>query len=78
VYRLLEVKLDDNGTHVTTDHLIETLKNMNVTNVHDIEYMALYNGSKTLNALMKLTDLNLERRHYKPKELNGKIKKVLK
>jgi transposase len=78
VYRLLEAKLDDKGTHVTTDHLIETLKNMNVTNVHDVEYMALYKGSKTLDALMKLMDLNLDRLHYKPKELNGKIKKMLK
>jgi transposase len=78
VYRLLEAKLDDNGTHVTTDHLIDTLKNMNVTNIHDVEYMALYNGSKTLDALMKLTDLNLDRLHYKPKELNAKIKKILK
>lgn len=78
VYRLLEAKLDDQNTHVTPENLITTLKNMNVTNVHDIEYMALYNGSKTLDALTKLTPLNLDRLHYKPKELNGKIKKILK
>jgi transposase len=78
VYRLLEAKLDDKGTHVTTDNLINTLKNMNVTNIHDVEYMALYNGSKTLGALMKLMDLNLDHLHYKSKELNGKIKKMLK
>ena len=34
-----------------TNNLIDTLKNMNVTNVHDVEYMALYTGSKTLDAL---------------------------
>ncbi|MCD8067353.1 MAG: IS1634 family transposase [Lachnospiraceae bacterium] len=78
VYRLLEAKLDEQGTHVTTQDLITTLKNMNVTNVHDVEYMALYNGSKTLDALTKLTDLDLDRMHYKPKELNQKIKKILK
>ncbi len=78
VYRLLEAKLDDQGTHVTPENLITTLKNMNVTNIHDVEYMALYNGSKTLDALTKLTDLNLDRLHYKPKELNKKIKKILK
>ena len=78
VYRLLEAKLDDQNTHVTPENLITTLKNMNVTNIHDVEYMALYNGSKTLDALTKLTALNLDRLHYKPKELNGKIKKMLK
>ena len=77
VYRLLEAKLDDQGTHVTTENLISTLKNMNVTNLHDIEYLALYNGSKTLDALTRMTPLELDRLHYKPKELNGKIKKIL-
>lgn len=78
VYRLLEAKLDDQHTHVTTENLINTLKNMNVTNVHDVEYMSLYNGSKALAALTQLTDLDLDRLHYKPKELNNKIKKILK
>lgn len=78
VYRLLEAKLDDQNTHVTTENLINTLKNMNVTNVHDVEYMSLYNGSKALDALTQLTDLDLDRLHYKPKELNSKIKKILK
>lgn len=77
VYRLLEAKLDERYTHITPKNLITTLKNMNVTNVHDIEYMAIYYGSKALDTLMELTSLNLDRLHYKPKELNGKIKKLL-
>ncbi len=77
VYRLLEARLDDQGTHVTPDHLIATLKNMNVTNIHDIDYMALYKGSKTLNALTQLTMLPLDRRHYRPKDLNKTIKNFL-
>ena len=77
VYRLLEAKLDDQKTHVTTDHLITTLKNMNVTNIHDVEYMALYDGSKTLDALTRMTSLELDRLHYRPKDLYGKIKKML-
>lgn len=77
VYRLLEAKLDDQKTHVTTDHLITTLKNMNVTNIHDVEYMALYDGSKTLDALTRMTSLELDRLHYRPKDLYGKIKKIL-
>ena len=77
VYRLLECQLDDQQTHVTTDNLIDTLKNMNVTNVHDVEYMALYTGSKTLDALEKLTGLGLDFKHYRPKDLGKKIKKIL-
>ena len=78
VYRLLEAKLDDQGTHITTDDLINTLKNMSVVNVHDVEYMALYEGSKTLDALTQLTGLVLDRLHYRPKELNQMLKKYLK
>ena len=77
VTRLLECKLDTQNTHVTTDSLITTLKNMNVINVHDVEYMSLYNGSTTLNALEKLTNLELNRMHYQPKKLDKKIKKIL-
>ena len=77
VYRLLECQLDDQQTHITTDNLIDTLKNMNVTNVHDVEYMALYTGSKTLDALEKLTGLGLDFKHYRPKDLGKKIKKIL-
>ena len=78
VYRLLEVMLDAQKTHVTPDNLITTLRNMNVANVHDIDYMALYKGSKTLDALTQLTMLPLDRRHYRPKDLNRIIKKFLK
>lgn len=77
VYRLLEARLDGQNTHVTPGNLITTLKNMNVANIHDVEYMALYSGSRSLDALMELTSLDLDRLHYKPKELNGKIKKLL-
>ena len=77
VYRLLEARLDDRKTHVTPDHLVTTLKNMNVTNIHDMDYMALYKGSKSLDALTRLTMLPLDRRHYRPKDLNRMIKKFL-
>jgi len=74
VDRLLECRLDDQKTHVTTENLIETLKNINVANVHDVEYLALYKGSKALDALVKLTGLDLDRMHYRPKDLNKMIK----
>ena len=77
VYRLLECQLDNQGTHVTTENLITTLQNMNVVNVHDFEYMATFKGSKTLDALTRLSTLEIDRAHYRPKDLNKKIKKIL-
>ena len=77
VYRLLEYQLDSQETHVTTENLITTLQNMNVVNIHDIEYMAIYKGSRTLDALTRLSSLELDRAHYRPKDLNRKIKKIL-
>lgn len=59
VYRLMEVKLDEQNTHVTANGFITTLKNMNVANIHDVEYMALYDGSQALDALIRLTLLPL-------------------
>ena len=77
VYRLMENKLKEQGTPVTTANLIKTLRNMNVVNIHDIEYMAIYKGSKALDALIRLSDLGLDRVHYRPKDLNKKIRKIL-
>lgn len=76
VYRLLECKLIDQGTKVTAQDLVTTLKNMNVVNVHDVEYMALYKDSKALEALTKLTGMQLNRLHYRPNELARLIKKI--
>ena len=45
---------------------------MNIVNIRDIEYMALYKGSKTLNELTKLFKLELDYVHYRPKDLNFK------
>ena len=75
VFRLLQVALDKQGTHITPENIINTLRNINVTNNHDVEYLALYNGSIALDALNKLSGLDLDFAHYKPKELHKKIKK---
>ena len=75
VYRLLECQLNAQGTHITTENLIETLKNLNVVNIHDVEYMALYKGSFALDALNRLSNLDLDRLHYRPNDLKRKIKK---
>lgn len=78
IERILEVKLDRQGTHVTTNNLITTLKNMNVVNIQDIQYASIYEGSKALDALNKLIPLDLDRKYYRPSDLNKKIKKLLK
>ena len=41
IYRLMECKLDDNLTHVTTSNLIKTLRNMNVVNMDDMYYKSI-------------------------------------
>ncbi len=75
IYRLLEYKLDKTGTHFTVDNIIETLKNMNVTNVNDMYYMSTYNGSEICTALNNTFGLELDKKYYQPKVLNKKIKK---
>jgi transposase len=78
VYRLLEAKLDDNGTHFTIEQVLQTLRNMTVTNAHDLYYIATYSGSQVCTAFNDLFDLGLDRCYYQPKELNKKIKSILK
>ena len=75
IYRLLEVKLDRNKTHFTTEQIIETLQNMNVVNCSDMYYQACYTGSDVLDSLEQLFDLKLSRKYYQPKTLN-RFKKI--
>uniref|UniRef100_UPI0035E3FEAE IS1634 family transposase n=1 Tax=Ruminiclostridium cellobioparum TaxID=29355 RepID=UPI0035E3FEAE len=77
IYRLLEAKLDAYGTHFTTENIIETLKNMEVSNVQDMYYHSTYNGSQICTALNAIFDLGLDKKYYQPRELNKKIKKIL-
>jgi hypothetical protein len=78
VFRLLECKLDRYGTHFTTDNIIDTLKNMNVINVQDLYYQAAFKGSQVCTSLNGIFDLGLDKKIYQPKDLNKKIKKLLK
>lgn len=48
---------------------------MNVVNIHDLYYMAVYGGSKTLDALEANAPLQIDRKYYKPKVINGIVKK---
>lgn len=78
IYRLLEKKLDMNQTHFTIENIIETLQNMEVANLEDICYMSTYTCSQVCTALNAIFDLRLDKKYYQPKELNKKIKNILK
>ena len=82
IYRLMECKLKETATSdlaiPSVNALIETMKNMNVVNVHDQYWMAIYEDSQALDQLVKITSLQLNRKYYKPKELNKIIKKLQK
>lgn len=78
IYRLMEKKLDLHGPHHTADTLIETMKSMDVANIEDMCYMATYTSSEACTALNAITGLGLDKKYYQPKELNKKIKIILK
>ncbi len=77
VFRLLEARLEDMGLAVPENDLLTTIRRMNVANIHDVEYKALYTGSSALAALVKLTDMPLDHGYYRPGELNSIVKKML-
>ena len=78
IIRLMYCKLDDNLTHVTTSNLIKTLRNMNVVNMDDMYYKSIYSGSQTLDALERCFELQLNRKYYRPSDLNKIVKKFSK
>lgn len=78
IYRLMECKLDDNLTHVTTSNLIKTLRNMNVVNMDDMYYKSIYSGSQALDAFERCFELQLNRKYYRPSDLNKIVKKFSK
>lgn len=77
IYRLLENKLDQYGTHFTTENILETLQNMNVMNTQDAFYTAAYTASQVCTSLNGVFELGLDKKYYLPKELTKKVKKIL-
>jgi len=77
IYRLLEKKLDLNKAHFSVENIVGTLKNMEVANIGDMCYMSTYTCSQVCTALNTAFDLELNKKYYQPKELNKKIKKIL-
>ncbi len=78
IYRILEKKLTEYGTHFTIENIIETLNSMEVVNIEDMCYMSTYNNSQVCTALNGVFGLGLDKKYYQPKELNKKIKKISK
>ena len=78
IYRLLEKKLEIYGMHFTIDNMIETLNSMEVVSLEDMCYMSTYTNSEICTSLNAITGLELDKKYYQPKELNKKIKKILK
>ena len=78
IYRLLEYKVDrfDRKIHFTTRNIIDTLKAMQVANIEDVCYAAQYTGSDMISALEYCFNLGLDKKYYKPKDLNAKCRKT--
>ena len=75
IYRMLEYKIKRFDNHITTLNILETMQSMQVANIEDMCYMSTFTGSKTLTALEAVIPIGLDRKYYKPTELNKKIRK---
>ena len=75
IFRLLQKKLALADYHFTPNEIVETLQNMQITNINDIFYAATYEGSQVLTALNTLYPMSkLDRKYYQPKELKKLFK----
>lgn len=75
IYRLIEVKVKQKDKTITTSNIIETMKNMEVTNIEDVFFAATYTSSKALTALESIFGLGLDKKYYLPKDINKKLRK---
>jgi transposase len=76
ITRLLQRKLDDQGTHLTTDQLINTMKNMIVVNEEDIYYRAIYSNSKALEALEKYAGYQFDSQYLMKSDFTKILRKI--
>ena len=69
IFRLLQKKFDLAGYHFTPNDIVETLQNMQVTDINDLFYTATYEGSQILTALNTIYPLSqLDPIQHFPKE----------
>ena len=62
IFRLMELDINEDKTHkhITHLHLLDTLKNLNVTSLDGMYVKSLYTGSVTLKALESKYNLSLD------------------
>lgn len=78
IYRLLEKQLKEKEYHFTINEIINTLKNMNITNRDDLFYEAAFTSSEVCIALNDLFNLGLDKKYYKPSDIRKKLKNIKK
>lgn len=79
VHRLMEKMLDDSSNdHFTVDNVVETIQNICVVPVDKRFCSATYTNSRCLAALQKISGIQLDNKHYRPKDLDKIIKKLVK
>lgn len=71
IFQILSLKLDESGNHYSAKAILDTLKNMSVTNHKNKYYEAQYTNSKVLQSLENLFNLKLDRKHYKNKKFDN-------
>ena len=65
VFQILSKKLDELGTHYSARAILDTLKNMVVSNRSNRYYESNYTNSKVLQSLEKTFQLKLDKKQYK-------------
>jgi len=79
VHRLMEKLLDDSvPDHFTINDIGETIRNINVSPTDTKFLTALYTNSKILSTLQSIAGIHLDMKHYRPKDLDMIIKKLVK
>ena len=65
IFQILSKKLDELGTHYSARAILDTLKNMVVSNHSNRYYESNYTNSKVLQSLEKAFQLKLDKKQYK-------------
>lgn len=78
IYRILEVSLDRNDHHFTTNQIIDTIKNLNAKPLNSMITETLYENSKVLKAIEEVYNLGISNKYYLTTEFDKKFKNLKK
>lgn len=78
IYRILEVSLDRNDRHFTTNQIIDTIKNLNAKPLNSMITETLYENSKVLKAIEEVYNLGISNKYYLTTEFDKKFKNLKK